>query len=128
MTPYFGTHRCDAKRHSCPHCDKTFLHEARRNEHVATVHLNVQDFECQFCQKKWANSRLLTQHITAVHDNKECDVCMKVLPNKYELRKHKFVAHGDTSQGILYPCSYCKKVFANEDSCTIHMAKKHAEK
>jgi len=118
----------NTKPHPCNICEKSFTQKRSLKEHLLT-HDTVRHFECQHCSKKFVQKNHLKYHIASQHfemdteiTKHQCNVCGKVFPFPYQLKKHKNV-HGNLTAKELhsqFKCKSCSTWFSSPALLKLH--------
>ena len=118
----------NTKPHPCNICEKSFTQKRSLKEHLLT-HDTVRHFECQHCSKKFVQKNHLKYHIASQHfemdteiTKHQCNVCGKVFPFPYQLKKHKNV-HGNITAKELhsqFKCKSCSTWFSSPALLKLH--------
>ena len=96
-------------------------------EHVATKHENSFNFKCDQCDKKYGTHGALHCHKLLTHQKFTCDICGKVVVNKYQFTRHNAYKHNIYPKDSLQ-CEHCPLFFTQESYREKHIAKQHPEK
>jgi len=118
----------NTKPHPCNICEKSFTQKRSLKEHLLT-HDTVRHFECQHCSKKFVQKNHLKYHVASQHfetdteiTKHQCNVCGKVFPFPYQLKKHKNV-HGNITAKELhsqFKCKSCSTWFSSPALLKLH--------
>nr|XP_053635875.1 zinc finger and BTB domain-containing protein 41-like isoform X1 [Cherax quadricarinatus] len=117
----------------CEYCNKEFSEQVylichRRKEHPESEECRKAKFSCSECGMKFMVRGNLSKHLR-MHDREKvakpcaCDVCGKVLSNKYSLASHQKTHSRDTS----YKCKVCDKAFVSKYTLVDHVRRIHEE-
>ena len=71
-------------------CEKYFMDQHDKRNHVSTIHTKKRDLQCDQCTKTFYSSYTLNGHKRSLHvvDPTVCKECGITLPNKYRLKEH----------------------------------------
>lgn len=79
-------------RSTCSLCQVEFVSSKGLMQHIAKIHNKVvKTVPCSRCDKYFKHKYALEFHVKQVHDKStrvQCQVCFKVLYNKYAYRSH----------------------------------------
>ena len=93
MKRFHETEGGGSDRSHCQFCPKTFLYKAELEAHENT-HTGTKDYKCH-CGKAYSSKKALYDHNKIVHSQAKetfsCEVCGKVLRDKYKLKYHMMV-------------------------------------
>ncbi|XP_058065278.1 zinc finger protein 28-like [Anopheles bellator] len=127
----------EQKRHPCDKCsdrfatrymlmmhDRTHHHETTDTAEVAVPAPKHETHPCEQCGKAFSTTAKLEKHVNRVHrrtdsSSKMCDICSKILYNKYSLEKHRRT-HFKESPTV--QCTVCGKWLKNEETLRIHLS------
>jgi len=119
----------NTKPHPCNICEKSFTQKRSLKEHLLT-HDTIRHFECQHCHKKFVQKNHLKYHIASQHfemdteiTKHKCNICGKVFPFPYQLKKHKNV-HGNSTAKELhsqFKCQSCSTWFSSPALLKLHL-------
>lgn len=92
-------------------CKRKFSYRTELVDHIH-VHLNPEYFKCQQCDKNFASRSCLRTHVRKKHEGikeqgYECDLCGKILGDKYRLKFHKLIHEAENQERL--PCKECDK-------------------
>ena len=125
MKRFHETEGSTIDRFQCQICSKSFLYKAELEAHKNT-HTGTKDFKCH-CGKAYSSKKALYDHNKIVHsETKEtfsCDVCGKVLRDKYKLKYHMMV-HSEKRN---FKCSHCSTEFKGGENLRRHVLKFHKD-
>ena len=113
--PVLGNHRCQT-------CGKSYMHYAKLDRHIKTVHMGIKKefiWTCKLCNKIYSTAKTLEIHTKSMHEGKKfnCDSCSKSFTQKSYLKKHVKIVH----EGIeLFKCASCHKSFTQGHSLQSH--------
>ena len=86
---------------SCDYCCASFISYKGMKQHVGKVHLGQKKLvKCTNCGCRFKHKYALKCHMKQVHEKStrvECQVCHKVLYNKYYLKKHTECCRGSSA-------------------------------
>jgi len=121
----------NTKPHPCNICEKSFTQKRSLKEHLLT-HDAVRHFECKHCSKSFVQKNHLKYHVASQHcetdteiTKHQCNICGKVFPFPYQLKKHKNV-HGNINANELlsqFQCSSCSVWFSSPALLKLHSEK-----
>ncbi|XP_066939920.1 uncharacterized protein [Macrobrachium rosenbergii] len=116
----------------CEYCQKEFSERIhlichRRKEHPESIEAQKARYSCSECGMKFLIRGNLVRHSKAHEREKhakphECDICGKVLGNKYSLATHIKSHSGGT-----FKCSACDKTFVSKYTLQDHVRRIHEE-
>eukprot|EP00092_Neocalanus_flemingeri_P029795 GFUD01032349.1.p1 GENE.GFUD01032349.1~~GFUD01032349.1.p1 ORF type:complete len:823 (+),score=166.44 GFUD01032349.1:67-2535(+) len=118
----------NTKPHPCNICEKTFTQKRSLKEHLLT-HDTVRHFECQHCSKKFVQKNHLKYHVASQHfetdteiSKHQCNICGKVFPFPYQLKKHKNVHGNNTAKELhsQFQCRSCSTWFSSPALLKLH--------
>ncbi|XP_059056456.1 zinc finger protein ZFMSA12A-like isoform X3 [Achroia grisella] len=118
---HFATVHLQVKRHRCPHCSETFRNYFQRNKHISSVHgLKLKEFKCNMCPRVFNLSGKLGLHIKTVH--------LKMKRHTCDVCEWKFYSKSELKDHMVrhggerkYKCSVCKKAYARKYTLREHM-------
>ncbi|XP_044269532.1 zinc finger protein 62 homolog isoform X34 [Tribolium madens] len=108
------------KKYKCPSCDKMFIYQYEKINHIAVQHVEVKNVSCEFCNYKTTNNTALKKHVMRSHTRDfkfKCDVCNKGFYDTQTLAHHRDSAH----EGVSFVCEFCSKFFRNYKHFRIHL-------
>ena len=118
------------RKFACSVCQKSFFYERDMKEHENT-HKELsqrETYDCEDCKRKYSSRKALRVHRKLQHTQEgernphyKCDVCDKVLSNKYKLKYHMSVH----SEKRCFKCSFCNTTFKARDNLRKHIIKYH---
>ena len=96
-------------------CKRKFSYRTELVDHIQ-VHLNPEYFKCQQCDKNFASRSCLRIHVKKKHEGikeqgYECDLCGKILGDKYRLKFHKLIHEAEHQERL--PCKECDKTYVH---------------
>ncbi|XP_071523978.1 uncharacterized protein [Panulirus ornatus] len=117
----------------CEYCNKEFREQVnlichRRKEHPESEESRKARYSCFECGMKFMVRGNLVRHLK-MHDKEKvakpstCNICGKVLSNKYSLASHMKTHSRDTS----YKCTVCDKAFVSKYTLVDHIRRIHEE-
>ena len=131
----------------CPYCVTVLSSVYNFNIHIALVHRDMAHQHpeilfkksCGDCEEKFYNIQDLDKHTRAVHGKNSrswrCNFCKEPFPDKPSLRSHRLSIHkADLTLSNLsgfiknLPCSYCEKMYKNNNELYRHITRAHTEK
>ncbi|XP_052757201.1 zinc finger protein 714-like isoform X7 [Galleria mellonella] len=118
---HFATVHLQVKRHRCPHCAETFRNYFQRNKHISNIHgLKLKEFKCNMCPKVFSLSGKLGLHIKTVH--------LKMKRHTCDVCEWKFYSKSELKDHMIrhggerkYKCNVCKKAYARKYTLREHM-------
>ena len=114
-----------SRKFQCETCDKTFLYRYELEAHE-NVHQGVKSFKCH-CGKGYSSKKALNDHVKIVHEATgekfSCEICGKVLRDKYKLKYHMMV-HSEKRN---FKCSHCSTEFKGGENLRRHVLKFHKD-
>lgn len=118
---HYATVHVQVRRHRCPHCTERFRNYFQRNKHILNVHgLKTKEFKCTMCPKVFTLSGKLGVHIRTVH--------LKVKRHACEVCEWKFYSKSELKEHMIrhggerkYQCNVCKKAYARKYTLREHM-------
>lgn len=118
---HYATVHMQVKRHRCPHCPETFRNYFQRNKHITNVHgLKLKEFKCTMCPKVFTLSGKLGVHIRTVH--------LKVKRHACDVCEWKFYSKSELKEHMIrhggerkFQCNICKKAYARKYTLREHM-------
>lgn len=118
---HFATVHMQVKRHRCPHCLESFRNYFQRNKHITNVHgLKIKEFKCNLCPKIFTLSGKLGHHIRTVH--------LKVKRHACDVCDWKFYSKSELKLHMVrhggerkYQCHVCKKAYARKYTLKEHI-------
>ena len=115
-----------SKSYNCKFCGKSFLYKYEQEAHENT-HTGTKNFKCETCDKAYSSKKALYDHKKIVHaENKvthACDICGKVLRDKYKLKYHMMV-HSEKRN---FKCGHCGTEFKGGENLRAHVLKFHKD-
>ncbi|XP_069174290.1 uncharacterized protein [Procambarus clarkii] len=117
----------------CEFCNKEFREQVnlichRRKEHPESEECRKAKYSCSECGMKFMVRGNLVRHLR-MHDKEKvakssaCDLCGKVLSNKYSLASHLKTHSRDTT----HKCKVCEKAFVSKYTLVDHIRRIHEE-
>ena len=78
--PVLGNHQCQT-------CGKSYMHYAKLDRHIKTVHMGIKKefiWTCKLCNKIYSTAKTLEIHTKSVHEGKKfnCDSCSKAFTQR----------------------------------------------
>ena len=69
------------KKFACEICEKGFLTNDYKKQHIAVVHGEEKKFVCNVCSRSFSYKKILTSHIENTHQggHHSCKSCGKIL-------------------------------------------------
>ncbi|KAK3874756.1 hypothetical protein Pcinc_020320 [Petrolisthes cinctipes] len=107
--------RKDQRRFKCRVCDKVFSAYSHRVEHMV-VHTGERDFHCDMCGFAATTKSNLTKHRLRHTHQAHCQVCNKLLGNKFSLKEHMKVHSNERP----HCCVHCHKPFRRLRDLRLH--------
>ncbi|KAK6629609.1 hypothetical protein RUM43_003426 [Polyplax serrata] len=110
-------------RRTCTICKERFATISLLESHTL-YHKEKRPFSCNVCGKSFKTPVALDQH-KKIHI---CDLCKKTFSKAKQLRKHMNthnIAHTSQHKERRYECEFCKKKYADQDACILHMKTGH---
>ena len=105
----------------CPKCEHVLHDRKSYLRHLRSIHGEEKTFQCPHCGKAKTTKTQLVAHVKQVHERVACDICSKMIPNEYDLKRHKVLVH-QVMDGA-WICKACpKKVFFSLDTFLKHEA------
>ena len=116
--------------HSCPYCEKQFIHMFNFDAHVQN-HIDENPYQCELCNDVFSAQAELDVH-KAKHINEEkynCDQCDKVYKREWDLRNHILGQHSLVEPVPVpkYSCSRCRETFTAKADMIVHLEKHRSE-
>ncbi|XP_052859979.1 transcription factor grauzone-like [Anopheles cruzii] len=127
----------EQKRHLCDKCsdrfatrymlmmhERTHYRESAETAEAAAPAPKHEPHPCEQCAKAFSTSAKLEKHVNRVHrrsdsSSKMCDICSKILYNKYSLEKHR---RTHFNEHPTVQCTVCGKWLKNEETLRIHLS------
>ena len=108
----------------CPQCDRCFVDQSKRNDHVRYAHENIR-IKCNMCAKTFGSNEALRHHTNVSHEEKlpdMCLICNASFTSKSSLKNHQNYAHS-TEKNI--ECEFCEKQFKQKRDLNVHLKMTH---
>ena len=139
------------KRFKCKLCLVSYKQVYNLGSHIATVHQTAEEkdflanggdvsklkYNCSKCEKKFLSESLLGLHFQKHTKNlKQCNICYKVLKDRYVLERHQKIFHKAEEEfwnkeipeeKLKYSCGICQLKFLSESVLKCHSSS-HREK
>ncbi|XP_019741726.1 zinc finger protein 1035 isoform X2 [Hippocampus comes] len=100
---------------SCQYCEKNCDTEQSLKKHER-CHKGERPYRCLKCGRGFKKRVYLMSH-KVVHQNVQCTLCRKILPNARNLVHHVKLHH----KGKPFPCPNCQKQFLNPTELLYHL-------
>ncbi|XP_034836902.1 zinc finger protein 383-like [Maniola hyperantus] len=115
----------DVKPFQCDQCEKTFHLHKYLMTHKSSVHPQSsrrKPWVCKHCGMPCDSKHSLNLHLKQGHGivttkPSLCDICGKVVRDKYQLRQHKRAVHLKIRP---YTCGFCDKSFQKKYTLKVH--------
>ena len=128
LTHMKRVHETEGKlaKYKCQYCGKSFYYKSDQEAHENT-HTGNKNFPCESCEKAYSSKKALYDHKKIVHSETKvthaCDICGKVLRDKYKLKYHMMV-HSEKRN---FKCSHCSVEFKGGENLRAHVLKFHKD-
>ncbi|KAL3175265.1 hypothetical protein MRX96_010884 [Rhipicephalus microplus] len=112
--------------HPCEQCGHHFESaEALREHHDKQHDLNLP-YECRLCHQRFCNIGQRVSHVRKYHPrvllkSHVCDICGSAFRYQSGLAVHKLDKHTGRTEGRLFECEYCGKVFGRSNVLAMHL-------
>ena len=137
------------KKYICHICDKHFYYKYLLVSHIKILHQETKTVDCNICFRVFSSRQNLFIHMKDVHKDKNdifCDVCGKMFNRLLALNSHVMLEHKKVEKNIeeernftikfsnpqicklktkKYSCTFCSKLFINEDYMKKHIESAH---
>ena len=117
-------HSAPKRRYQCKYCEKSYTTNNNLQEHIMAKHEKNTPLKCEHCPKAFGLQSTLTTHYRVVHMKMDCDVCGQKVYNPFELKRHRFEAHGIMPVGHV-KCELCVLIFKSKKLLEDHIKTKH---
>lgn len=125
----FDTHlelHQNGQSHACETCSHHFESAEALQEHSEKRHAQDLPFECRLCHQRFCNIGQRVTHVRKYHPrvllkSHVCDVCGSAFRYQSGLAVHKLDKHTGRTQGRLFECEYCGKVFGRSNVLAMHL-------
>lgn len=125
----FDTHlelHQSGRSHGCETCGHHFESAEALREHSDKRHTQDLPFECRLCHQRFCNIGQRVTHVRKYHPrvllkSHVCDVCGSAFRYQSGLAVHKLDKHTGRTQGRLFECEYCGKVFGRSNVLAMHL-------
>ncbi|KAA8495073.1 putative zinc finger protein [Porphyridium purpureum] len=85
------------RKYRCDECGSAFLQLSHLKSHVAQIHSDAYDYQCELCDNKFFKTiGNLNQHLATVHQNLrpfECEQCGRSFKQRNKLTRHMALLH-----------------------------------
>lgn len=114
------------RSHGCETCGHHFESAEALREHGERRHAPDLPFECRLCHQRFCNIGQRVTHVRKYHPrvllkSHVCDVCGSAFRYQSGLAVHKLDKHTGRTQGRLFECEYCGKVFGRSNVLAMHL-------
>ena len=117
-------------QYKCEYCGKCYILYCSMKNHIASVHIRAETFECKFCTKILYSKIILKRHIKRRHSknsenvkekNYKCDHCAYVTDENGILQRHIRQVHENPG----FNCTLCEATFRQTKSLNTHVRRVH---
>ncbi|XP_075538286.1 uncharacterized protein LOC142572805 [Dermacentor variabilis] len=125
----FDTHlqlHQDGQSHPCEECGHHFENAQALLEHRNKRHDLNLPYECRLCHQRFCNIGQRVTHVRKYHPrvllkSHVCDICGSAFRYQSGLAVHKLDKHTGRTEGRLFECEYCGKVFGRSNVLAMHL-------
>lgn len=112
--------------HPCEECSHHFESAEALLEHRNKRHDLELPYECRLCHQRFCNIGQRVTHVRKYHPrvllkSHVCDICGSAFRYQSGLAVHKLDKHTGRTEGRLFECEYCGKVFGRSNVLAMHL-------